>query len=85
VQITHNTSMETIPGNPFRGTDAPVRAFAHLAAHHGVPPRAASDRLHAMKQRHGVGAAEDVVIERTGGVFRETPVEWLGTLTAKST
>ncbi len=77
--------MDEIPGNPFRGEDAPERAYRHLQRYHGVDPGEASDRLHAIKQRHGLGAAERVVIEKTGGVLPESSGELLGSLTMRST
>jgi hypothetical protein len=62
-----------------------VAAYAHLAEHHGVSRGDASDRLHAIKSQHGVGAAERIVIGRTGCVYRESDGEWLGSLTARIT
>ncbi|MGO8905531.1 MAG: hypothetical protein ACLQMH_07910 [Solirubrobacteraceae bacterium] len=77
--------MPSIPGNPFYGPKAHVAAYAHLAEHHGVSRGDASDRLHAIKSRHAVGAAERIVIGRTGCVYRESDGDWLGSLTARTT
>jgi hypothetical protein len=77
--------MEPIPGRPFRGQNAPELAYSHLARFHGVSRGDASDRLHAIKSRHGIGPTERVVIERTGGVYRDGDVELLGSLTARTT
>lgn len=77
--------MEPIPGRPFRGENAPELAYWHLARYHGVSPGDASDRLHAIKRRHGVGPRERVVIGKTGYVYRETDGECLGFLIVRST
>jgi hypothetical protein len=69
-----------IPGKPFRGKDAPARAYEHLRLFHGVDPRAARIRLHAIKSRHWVGPTERVVIGKTGDVWRESDGEHLGYL-----
>jgi len=70
-----------IPGNPYRGSDAPSRAYEHLQAYHGVSPGTASDRLHRIKQRSGVSPTTSVVIGRTGDVYHEMTGEHLGSLT----
>jgi len=72
---------EAIPGFPFRGRNAPADAFAHLKKHHGLDPHMASNRLHVLKQQGGLGAADDVVIGRTGDVYNAQTGERLGTLT----
>lgn len=77
--LVHNTC--DIPGNPFRGSNAPQRAFDHLEEFHGLDPHVASNRLHAIKQHFGIGAADDVVIGRTGDVYNAQTGDWLGTLT----
>jgi hypothetical protein len=70
-----------IPGNPYRGSDAPSRAYEHLRAYHGVSPGIASDRLHRIKQRSGLRPITSVVIGRTGDVYDEMTGEHLGSLT----
>ncbi|MGH8991090.1 MAG: hypothetical protein ACRDZ7_06130, partial [Acidimicrobiia bacterium] len=72
---------EAIPGRPFTGRNAPQKAFDHLGEHHGLDPRVASNRLHVLKQQGGLGAADDVVIGKTGDVYNAQTGERLGTLT----
>lgn len=73
--------MGEIPGNPYRGPDAPDRAYAHLREFHGVDPGTATERLHRIKQRSGLGPTTNVVIGRTGDVYEEMSGEFLGSLT----
>jgi hypothetical protein len=77
--LVHNC--EVIPGNPFRGPNAPKDAFKHLDDKHGIDPNDASNRLHVIKEGAGLGAADDVVIGRTGDVYDARTGEWLDTLT----
>jgi hypothetical protein len=74
----------SIPGNPFRGKDAPAKAFKHLENFHGVDAKDASHRLHRLKGQAGLGPADDVVIGRTGDVYNAVTGERLGSLTDKS-
>jgi hypothetical protein len=74
----------SIPGKPFRGPDAAKRAFGHLEKHHGLDPKVASNRLHKLKENGGLGAADDVVIGKTGDVYNASTGERLGTLTDKA-
>jgi hypothetical protein len=76
-----NFPVPEIPGNPYRGSDAPDRAYAHLRDYHGVPPGTASDRLHRIKQRSGLSPIASVAIGRTGDVYDEMTGEHLGSLT----
>jgi hypothetical protein len=76
--LVHNCN---VPGNPFRGPGAPQRAFDHLERFHGLDPHVASNRLHTLKQSGGLGAADDVIIGRTGDVYDARTGDWLGTLT----
>ena len=78
--LVHNVC-PSIPGNPFRGPDAPKDAFAHLKKNHGLDPAVANNRLHVIKRDAGVGAADDVVIGRTGDVYDARTGELLDTLT----
>lgn len=73
--------MPEVPGNPYRGADAPERAYAHLQRFHGVERLMATQRLHRIKQRSGLGATDNVVIGRTGDVYDEISGERLGSLT----
>ena len=77
--LVHNCKV--IPGNPFRGPNAPQDAFAHLKKYHGLDPNTASNRLHVIKKDAGLGAADDVVIGRTGDVYDARTGELLDTLT----
>lgn len=70
-----------IPGDPYRGADAPRRAYAHLERFHGIERLMATRRLHRMKQSSGLGATANVVIGRTGDVYDEVTGERLGSLT----
>lgn len=72
--------MPAIRGNPFRGENADERCFAHLERFHGINRYTASVRLHRIKQRAGVGPAENVVFGRTGDVYLEATGEHLGML-----
>jgi hypothetical protein len=76
--LVHNCD---VPGNPFRGPGAPQRAFDHLERFHGLDPHVASNRLHTLKHSGGLGAADDVIIGRTGDVYNAQTGDWLGTLT----
>ena len=70
-----------IRGHPYSGPTAPERAYEHLAAYHGVDRGTASDRLHSIKARAGLGPIDNVVIGRTGDVYDEATGERLGSLT----
>jgi hypothetical protein len=78
------THHSPIPGNPFRGPTAPQQAFQHLQRFHGIDPAVASNRLHRIKQAAGLGAADDVVIGRTGDVYNAVTGEYLGSLTDRA-
>jgi hypothetical protein len=73
-----------IPGRPFRGPDAPQKAFRHLERFCGLEPKVASNRLHKIKARAQLSATDDVIIGRTGDVYNATTGEHLGSLTDKS-
>jgi hypothetical protein len=72
-----------IPGHPFRGANAAQDAFKHLEQFHGISPTVASERLHNIKAAYGLGAADNVVIGRTGDVYNSQTGERLGSLTDK--
>jgi hypothetical protein len=68
------------PGEPFGGENADERCYAHLERFHGIDRYIASVRLHRIKQRAGVGPAENVVFGRTGDIDSEATGEHLGML-----
>jgi hypothetical protein len=78
------TPYSPIPGNPFRGPTASQQAFQHLRRFHGLDPAVASNRLHRIKQRAGLTAADEVVIGRTGDVYNAVTGEHLGSLTDRA-
>jgi hypothetical protein len=83
--IASHPRLPAIPGNKhFRGEDADERCFAHLERFHGIERYTASARLHRIKQRAGVGPAENVVFGHTGDVYREASGEHLGMLSDRS-
>lgn len=84
--LAHNTGIHcNIPGeNHFAGPNGPANAYKHLEKYHGVDPHTASNRLHKIKDGAGLGAADDVVIGRTGDVYNATTGELIGHLTDKS-
>jgi len=57
------------------------QGFAHLKNKHGINPHLASDRLHAIKKASGRGPADNVLFDRTGGVYDPVTRGWLGSLT----
>ena len=73
-----------IPGKPFRGPNAPERAYKHLEDYHGVSRDVARNRLHKLKELGNLGAADDVVIGKTGDVYNAATGEHLGFLTDKT-
>jgi hypothetical protein len=77
-------AIRRIPGNPFRGANAPQRAFDHLEKYSGLDPNVASARLHRLKRAGNLGGDDDVVIGRTGDVYNALTGEHLGTLTDTS-
>lgn len=84
--LAHNTGIPcNIPGkNHFTGPNGPAEAYKHLQKYHGIDPNVASNRLHKIKQQAGLGAADDVVIGRTGDVYNGKTGEFLGQLTDPS-
>ena len=62
-------AIRKIPGNPFRGANAPQRAFEHLEKYSGLDPNVASARLHRLKKMGGLAADDVMVIGRTGDVL----------------
>jgi hypothetical protein len=67
----------------FVGKEAPDHVYSHLEKYHGVPRHVASNRLHKIKQRSGLGADDNVFIDQTGNVYHPYTGEYLGTLTDK--
>jgi hypothetical protein len=76
--------MSSIPGNPFTGPNAPAQAYKHLERYHGLDPTVVGNRLHKIKAQAGLGAADDVVIGRTGDVYNAVTGVRLGSLTDKT-
>ena len=72
--------MPEIRGNPYRGPNAPERAYNHLGKYHGISRETATDRLHRIKRQSGLSPTDNVVIGRTGDVY-EMNGEHLGSLT----
>jgi hypothetical protein len=70
-----------IPGDPFRGPNAPQDAFKHLEKYSGLDPNVVSKRLHNLKEIGELGPADDLVIGRTGDVYNAATGEHLGRLT----
>jgi hypothetical protein len=56
-------------------------AFKHLEKYHGISEVLASRRLHQIKAAAGLGPADNVLIDRTGGVWNNVTREFLGSLT----
>lgn len=56
-------------------------AFSHLEDYHGIDPILASERLHEIKAAWGFGPAQNVLFDRTGGVWDPATGRYLGSLT----
>jgi RHS repeat-associated protein len=78
------THYAPIPGRPFKGPNAPQQAFQHLKDFHGVDIIDASHRLHVIKTKNGLGAADNVIFGKTGDVYHPVTGELLGSLTDKA-
>jgi hypothetical protein len=48
--------MAVIPGNPFRGPNAPQQAYMHLKEYHRIDPTVASNRLHKNQTASWIGS-----------------------------
>lgn len=70
----------TLPSNA-RSTSSFSEASQHLSKNHGIDPKLASERLHQIKQSTGRGGADNVIFDRTGGVYDPNTRLWLGSLT----
>jgi hypothetical protein len=64
-----------------RVTTKASTAFAHVARFNGIPRWLASDRLHAIKRAAGLGGADNVLFDFSGGIWHSETREWLGSLT----
>lgn len=74
--------LRRIPGRRhFKGPSGPADAFEHLREFHGLDPAEARNRLHRIKEGARLGAADDVIIGRTGDVYDARTGEHLGFLT----
>ena len=56
--------------------------YSHLEKNHGIAPHAASNRLHEIKEQHGLPANFDLLFHRTGNVYRKDTREFIGSLTS---
>ncbi|GGJ53410.1 hypothetical protein GCM10008938_44290 [Deinococcus roseus] len=65
----------------FRGEKSMQDLFKRLEKYNGIPPELASKRLHAIKQKSGLGGADNVTVDATGNVFDSKSGELLGSLT----
>ena len=75
--LVHNRSL---PKNA-RTTNNFNEVSRHLNKHHGVDPNDASARLHRIKNQHGMGGADNLIFDYTGGVYDPTTSVRIGSLT----
>ena len=59
--------------------------FEHLRRYHKIEPNLASTRLHRIKDAVGRRGGDDVLLDRTGGVYDPATREPLGSLTEGGT
>lgn len=74
-------SAMSLPDQAKRTTDFDVTA-TRLEEHQRISRHLASVRLHEIKHREGRHGADNVLFDRTGGVFDPETLELLGSLTA---
>ena len=72
---------QSIPGNPWRGPNAPEQAYEHLEDVSQLNPHTASNRLHKIKHAAGLRPDDDVAIGKTGDVYDEQTGQKIGSLT----
>jgi len=70
----------TLPSNA-RTFKIAKEAFKWLEKYHGISEVLSSERLHNIKASAGLGPADNVLIDRTGGVWNHITREYLGSLT----
>ena len=68
---------------PKRVTDDFEFIAGRLKKYHGITREQASKRLHRIKKENGMGGADNVVFDRTGGVYNPKTGEKIGMLTEK--
>lgn len=69
-----------LPGQARTTYDA-AEAFRRLEKFNGISPALASERLHGIKQAAGLGGADNVIFDLSGGVYHPETLEFLGTMT----
>ncbi len=79
--LVHNKAMKNVyklPDDykPIKNWDEVTR---RLKEYHGIDPKLASERLHAIKE--GITGNPDVIFDKTGGVYHANTRELLGYLT----
>jgi len=65
----------------FRTTIKFETIASHLNKFCGISEELASKRLHLLKKIHGLGGADNVVFDFSGGVYNSLTDEFLGSLT----
>jgi len=73
-------SIRMLPENARRASGAD-EVFRRLQQFNGIDPILASERLHQIKHAAGLGPAENVVFDLSGGVYDPYTLEFLGSLT----
>ncbi|AFY60198.1 hypothetical protein [Synechococcus sp. PCC 6312] len=66
----------------FRTTTSFEAIVSHLNKFCGISRDLTSKRLHTIKTIHGLGGADNVTFDFSGGVYNSTTGELLGSLTA---
>ena len=66
---------------PFRTTTNFEIVASHLERFHGITRNLASKRLHKFKEINGVGGADNVIFDYSGGVYNPYSLDPMGTLT----
>lgn len=64
-----------------RSTNSFDEISKRLSGNHGIDRPLASERLHDIKQASGLGGADNVLFDLTGGVYDPVTRELLGSLT----
>jgi RHS repeat-associated protein len=77
---TVGAAQPVLPDNARRLKNV-TELFRRLQEHHGIDPNLASERLHKIKSIAGLGPADNVIFDLTGGVYHPTTLTFLGSLT----
>ena len=56
--------------------------YRHLEKYHGIAAHVSSNRLHKIKELHGLPSDFDLLFDITGNVFRQDDRSHIGSLTA---